>query len=123
MDAATRQKIMQSLLPKANESVSTESANEVATVNNQSDDGLFKFRKQLKFIRAYERIVKEDAEDWEEEDWSKFMKWYDANKPKSKTGSLITSAFEKKLLREKTEEANKSAIRKQILEKVKMKFL
>ena len=122
MDAATRAQIMNSILPKVNETVTKEEDEVVSATPKNSDDNIFKYRGLVKYIHAYEKVIKEEDINWTDEQWESFHKWYLANKPKAKTLDLVSAAFEKKALREKEEADRKHALRKRIMEKVKFKI-
>ena len=120
MDASLRNNIMKSILVKE------QKQEETPTLKTSSapvpENKLWEFRKKLKYVHAYENIIKEDSENFSEDQWLSFEKWYLNNKPKPKIMDSVSAAFEAKRLREQQELAKRSEIRKNILREIKLKL-
>lgn len=120
MDKETKSKLLSNLLtgqkPKPIiERVELPQSSLMQEVGNE--DKIFEYRKQLKKIHMFEKIVKEDSENWDDGTWKKFEEWIN---PSSVEG-MLSQVIEKK--QETLENDPKKQLREQALKLVNFNLL
>ena len=93
--------------PLINPEVVNEDKKDANPESNESK--IFQFRKQLKKIHDYEKIVKEDSEQWTDENWEGFEKWV------KESSDPIKEVIENRTRRDREEAEEKNRKRAKII--------
>lgn len=95
--------------------VGEEVTEEIQSATQSVEIKMFEFRKRLKEVKAYERKVKVDSENWDEELWESFEQSLKAPVTASNSGDLFEAVLKNKAKNVVDESANASKIRAEVI--------
>ena len=98
--------------------VGEEVTEEVQSTTQSDERKMFEFRRKLKEIKAYERKVKVDSEDWDENLWEAFEQSLKAPVTASNSGDLFEQVLKNKSKNIIDESSNASKIRAEVISKI-----